>query len=57
MHSPAAIAVDWIYENIYWSDSSLKLISVASLNGSKKKILFNTDLREPASVAVDPLSG
>ncbi|XP_066473826.1 very low-density lipoprotein receptor isoform X1 [Tiliqua scincoides] len=57
VHSPAAIAVDWIYKNVYWTDSSLKLISVASLNGSKKKILFNTDLREPASVAVDPLSG
>lgn len=57
VHSPAAIAIDWVYKNIYWTDSALKTISVASIDGTKRRILFNTDLREPASIAVDPLSG
>lgn len=55
--SPGGIAVDWIYKNIYWTDSSLKSVLVASLDGIKRRVLFNTGLREPACVAVDPLSG
>lgn len=57
VHSPAGIAVDWVYKNIYWSDSTTKTISVASLDGTKRKVLFLSELREPASIAVDPISG
>nr|XP_033781182.1 very low-density lipoprotein receptor [Geotrypetes seraphini] len=57
LHIPASIAVDWIYKNIYWTDVGLKTISVASFDGTKKTTLFSKDLREPTSVAVDPLSG
>ncbi|XP_060093387.1 very low-density lipoprotein receptor isoform X1 [Heteronotia binoei] len=55
VQNPGAVAIDWIYKNIYWIDSNS--IFVANLLGTKRKILFNTDLRELASVAVDPLSG
>lgn len=54
---PRGIAVDWIYKHIYWTDHGAKTISVASFDGVQKKILFNTSLGEPTSVAVDPLSG
>uniref|UniRef100_A0A4W4GU57 Very low-density lipoprotein receptor n=1 Tax=Electrophorus electricus TaxID=8005 RepID=A0A4W4GU57_ELEEL len=54
---PVGIAVDWIYKNIYWSDLGSKNIAVANFNGTKKKVLFDSDLKEPASIAVDPLSG
>lgn len=57
VYNPAAIAVDWVYKTIYWTDAASKTISVATLDGAKRKFLFNTDLREPASIAVDPLSG
>lgn len=54
---PVGISVDWIYKNLYWSDLSTKTISVSNLNGTKQKVLFNRGLKEPASIAVDPLSG
>lgn len=57
VYNPAAIAVDWVYKTIYWTDAASKTISVATLDGAKRKFLFNSDLREPASIAVDPLSG
>ncbi|KAG8455203.1 hypothetical protein GDO86_001410 [Hymenochirus boettgeri] len=56
VHGPSAIAIDWVYKNIYWTDTALKTISVSSFE-SKKKTLFNTGLQDPTSIAVDPLSG
>lgn len=54
---PVGIAVDWIYKNMYWSDLDSKTIAVANFDGTKQKVLFDRDLKEPASIVVDPLSG
>lgn len=57
VQTPVGIAVDWIYKNLYWTDLGTKTISVTNFNGTKQKVLFNRGLKEPASIAVDPLSG
>ncbi|XP_040273051.1 very low-density lipoprotein receptor isoform X1 [Bufo bufo] len=57
LNSPASIAVDWIYKNIYWIDTGSKTVSVSNFDGSKRKVLFNTGLKDPSSIAVDPISG
>lgn len=57
VQTPVGIAVDWIYKNLYWSDLGTKTISVTNFNGTKQKVLFSRSLKEPASIAVDPLSG
>ena len=57
VQTPVGVAVDWIYKNLYWTDLGTKTISVSNFNGTKQKVLFNRGLKEPASIAVDPLSG
>jgi hypothetical protein len=36
-----ALAIDWIGENMYWTDYALEHIEVAKLDGTRRKILFN----------------
>ncbi|KAM9790418.1 low-density lipoprotein receptor-related protein 8-like isoform 3-T3 [Syngnathus typhle] len=57
LQSPAALALDWLQHNLYWTDSGDKSISVASVDGTKRRILISTDLSEPRAIALDPHHG
>ncbi|XP_052771262.1 low-density lipoprotein receptor-related protein 5-like isoform X2 [Mya arenaria] len=49
------LAVDWISNNLYWSDPMYRWIAVQSLdNYGMFKILFHTNLEFPLGIAVDP---
>lgn len=54
--APFRLAVDWLADNIYWTDMKHRVIEVARLDGScRKRIIEN--LREPRSLALFPREG
>jgi sugar lactone lactonase YvrE len=57
VRSPDGLAVDWVHGHVYWTDSSLKRIEVATLDGQRRKVLFDEHLEEPRGITVDPKNG
>ncbi len=51
------LAVDWVHELLYWTDTSLNRISVLHLQTRHRRMLFNSGLDEPRAIAVDPRAG
>lgn len=51
------LAVDWIADNLYFSDSVSRSIEVSRLDGSCRKVLINENLNDPRSLAVFPYRG
>lgn len=51
------LAIDWVYNHIYWTDSGRKDIAVAELDGKMRKTLIKDGLVEPRAIAVNPIDG
>ena len=50
------MAIDWMGRRIFWTESSSKWISVATLDGKERRVLTNT-VRTPRGIAIDSTSG
>ena len=51
---PESLVVDSLARNLYWIDSGLDRIEVASLDNSRaRKVLFDSDLSHPRGLALD----
>nr|CAI5839150.1 unnamed protein product [Callosobruchus analis] len=57
LSSADGIAVDWIADNIYWTNTGNKVIEVARIDGTSRKVVVNDNLHDPRSIAVFPKRG
>lgn len=51
------LAVDWVWQNIYWTDLGTKKIEVSRNDGKYRRAIIWTGLQEPRSIAVHPING
>ncbi len=54
---PDGIAVDWIAQNIYWTDPGTARIEVARVDGLARRVLVSTGLSKPRAIVLDPEKG
>lgn len=55
--SPDGLAVDWLGEKLYWTDSDTNKIEVAELYRKHRCVLFWQDLDQPRAIALVPSEG
>lgn len=55
--SPEGLAVDVARRKLFWVDSSPDKIETGNLDGSDRRILFDTDLVNPRAIIVDSSTG
>lgn len=51
------LAVDWIYNHIYYSNTKHCTIEVTDFDGTMGKVLIKDDVEIPRALAVDPVNG
>ena len=54
---PEGIAVDWVAQNLYWTDCGTKRIEVSRVNGTSRKVIISDGLAQPRAICLDPARG
>lgn len=57
MPAPDGIAVDWIADNLYWTDADRDRIEVARLDGRYRRVLISTGMKQPRGIELVPQKG
>lgn len=51
------LAVDWIYNHIYFTDTKRYTIEIMNFDGNMGKVLIKDNLEIPRAIALNPLEG
>lgn len=54
LETPGGVAVDWIHDLLFWTDSGTRRVEVATLDGSQRAVVAANDLDKPRAIAVHP---
>ena len=58
IETPYGIAIDWIYNLMYWTDTGMNHIQVSRLDGSyRRTVIKGGILDQPRAIVVDPSTG
>lgn len=57
LDSPEGIAIDHLGRTLFWTDSVMDRIEVASLDGSQRRVIVDSDLVNPRAIITDPPNG
>ena len=55
--STGGVAVDWVHNNLFWTDSGTSRIEVSDLDGRHRKVLIWENLEKPRAIVVHPGEG
>ena len=51
------LAIDWIHDKLYWTDSGTSRIEVANLDGTHRKVMLWQNMEKPRAIALHPIEG
>lgn len=51
------LAVDWIYNHLYWTDTGTNSICLSNMDGNLVTTIIKDDLEEPRAIALYPAKG
>lgn len=51
------IAVDWIYNHLYWTNPTMGTIELSDFEGKLHTILIESMDEKPLAIALDPIEG
>uniref|UniRef100_A0A7N8WWF6 Nidogen 1b n=1 Tax=Mastacembelus armatus TaxID=205130 RepID=A0A7N8WWF6_9TELE len=57
LQSPEGIAIDHVARLLFWTDSMRDTVEVSKLDGSQRRVLFDSDLVNPRPIVTNPAYG
>lgn len=57
IESPEGITVDHVARLLFWTDSIRDTVEVSKLDGSQRRVLFDTDLVNPRPIVTNAVYG
>lgn len=54
LETPGGVAVDWIHDLLFWTDSGTRRVEVATLDGTQRAVVAANDLDKPRAIVVHP---